>query len=239
MRTAVLNTVTYFPASVQPVAQTSVSSNPRRTSSRHAGLDRDDVVEAALLLVDEGGPEALTMRRLARKLGVATTTIYWHVGSRDDVVDAVIRRHGERQAEHAVSGDTARQRVMSVARHLRDEALAHRGITRLAELHGETSVLNEHLEVAMARELTTAGVVGEDARDALRAILICVGGFLVVAMRNEAAIPPDHSRTAVWSRVDDPNVDPSTRLALTTQVDLPVLFERTVQAIVDTHVPEA
>jgi len=49
------------------------------------------VVKAALLLVDEGGTEALTMRRLAGELGVATTTIYWHVGSRDDVVDAVIQ----------------------------------------------------------------------------------------------------------------------------------------------------
>jgi len=178
------------------------------------------------------------MRRLAGELDVATTTIYWHVGSRDDVVDAVIRRHGERLGEQATSGDTPRQRVMSVARHLWESALAHQGITRLAELHGETSVLNKHLEVAMARELTAAGVVGEDARDALRAILICVGGFLVLALRDERAITPERSRTAVWSSVEDPNVDPSTRLALTTQVDLPALFERTVQNVVDTYVPE-
>ena len=178
------------------------------------------------------------MRRLAGELDVATTTIYWHVGSRDDVVDAVIRRHSERLGEQAPSGDTPRQRVMSIARHLWESALAHQGITRLAELHGETSVLNKHLEVAMARELTAAGVVGEDARDALRAILICVGGFLVLALRDERAITPERSRTAVWSGVEDPDVDPSTRLALTTQVDLPALFERTVQNVVDTYVPE-
>ena len=226
-----MNTVTCRPATLKVVTTT-------RTSSRHAGLDRDDVVKAALLLVDEGGTEALTMRRLAGELGVATTTIYWHVGSRDDVVDAVIRRHSERLGEQAPSGDTPRQRVMSIARHLWESALAHQGITRLAELHGETSVLNKHLEVAMARELTAAGVVGEDARDALRAILICVGGFLVLALRDERAITPERSRTAVWSGVEDPDVDPSTRLALTTQVDLPALFERTVQTVVDTHVPE-
>jgi hypothetical protein len=86
--------------------------------------------------------------------------------------------------------------------------------------------------------LTAAGVVGEDARDALRAILICVGGFLVLALRDERAITPERSRTAVWSEVEDPDVDPSTRLALTTQVDLPALFERTVQNVVDTYVPE-
>ncbi len=226
-----MNTVTCRPATLQVVATT-------RTSSRHAGLERDDVVEAALRLVDEGGAEALTMRRLAGELGVATTTIYWHVGSRDDVVDAVIRRHSERLGEQAPSGDTPRHRVMSVARHLWDGAISHQGITRLAELHGGASVLNKHLEVAMARELTAAGVIGDDARDALRAILICVGGFLVLALRDERAITPERSRTAVWSEVDDPEVDPSTRRALTTQVYLPALFERTVQAVVDTYVPE-
>ena len=122
-----MNTVTYRPATLQVVATT-------RTSSRHAGLDRDDVVKAALLLVDEGGPEALTMRRLAGELGVATTTIYWHVGNRDDVVDAVIRRHGERLGEQATSGDTPRQRVMSVARHLWESALAHQGTVSYTHL---------------------------------------------------------------------------------------------------------
>ncbi len=229
---------------MQVVATPSTSRTTNRTSARpaagrHAGLRADDVVEAALRLVDEGGPEALTMRRLAGALGVATTTIYWHVGSRDDVVDAVIRRHGERQAEQAVHGDTIRDRVVSIARHLFDEARAHRGITQLAELHGETSGLYKQLEVAMARELTAAGVVGEDARDALRAILICVGGFLVVALRDDrAAIPPDRTRTAVWAQVEDHTVDPSTRDALTTQVDLSDLFERTVRAVVEEYMPE-
>ena len=73
-----------------------------RSRTTHAGLDADDVVEAALALVEGEGGDALTMRRLASELGVTTTTIYWHVGNRDEllVVDKwlVIQatsRHGD------------------------------------------------------------------------------------------------------------------------------------------------
>ena len=45
----------------------------------------DEILDRALALVEAEGAEALTMRRLAGELGVATTTIYWHVGNRDDL----------------------------------------------------------------------------------------------------------------------------------------------------------
>ena len=46
----------------------------------------DDVVEVAGRIVDAHGADALTMRRLADELGVAVTSIYWHVGNRDELV---------------------------------------------------------------------------------------------------------------------------------------------------------
>ena len=56
---------------------------------RRAGLDPDEVVATALALVEAGGPEALTMRKLAAELGVGTNTIYWHVGSREELIAAL------------------------------------------------------------------------------------------------------------------------------------------------------
>ena len=41
-------------------------------------------------MVEAGGVDALSMRKLAAELDVAHTAIYWHVGSRDDLVGAVI-----------------------------------------------------------------------------------------------------------------------------------------------------
>jgi len=204
-------------------------------SSRNTGLDRADVVDAALALVESGGPEALTMRRLAAEIGVATTSIYWHVGGRDDVIDAVIDAHGDRLAEQSPAGDTPRQRLLSLARHVLDNALAHPEINRLAERHGRTAVMVNRTEVAMARELTAAGLSGDPARDALRAVLVAVGGFVVVALRDESSIDPERSRTSMWARVEDPAVDPATRQALTRPFELISLFDATVGAIIDAH----
>ena len=215
-----------------------MSSSPTRTN-RHAGLDRDDVVDCALQLVQDGGADALTMRKLAAELGVTATTIYWHVGSRDEVVIALIERLSERLAERPIGGTTPRERVMAAARHVWESALEHPQVMKLAHSVGGTSALEMHLEIALARELTAAGVVGERGRDALRSILFCVGGFLVLAFRPDEAVPPELSGTTLWSQVDDPAVDEGTRAALTRPVDLDALFETTIQAVVDRYLAEA
>lgn len=193
------------------------------------------MVRAALDLVERDGPAALTMRKLATELNVTTTTIYWHVGSRDELITEIIRHQSERLAERPVTGDTPRGRVMSAARHVWDSALDNRAITSLAHQTGTTSLLEHPLEVALAKELEAAGLTGAAAASALRSILSTVGGFLVLALRNEAAIPEEHRGPALWgaSSVD---LDPTTINALTEGPDLEVLFSTTVQAVVDHHV---
>jgi len=58
----------------------------------HRGVDREGVVTAALALLDEGGLSAMTMRRLATTLDVEAASLYAHIGSKDDLVDAVLDR---------------------------------------------------------------------------------------------------------------------------------------------------
>lgn len=59
-----------------------------RTSA--VGLTPALVVRSALDLMDEHGVEWLTMRRLASHLGVSAPTLYWHVKSRSELIDAAI-----------------------------------------------------------------------------------------------------------------------------------------------------
>ncbi|MEZ5322411.1 MAG: TetR family transcriptional regulator [Microthrixaceae bacterium] len=108
------------------------SSAGRVDTERHAGLDRDEVVDAALALVESRGGTALTMRKLAAELGVAPTAIYWHVGNRDELVAAVVGRQAERQASAVVTGTTAAERIGSAAINIWENALAHRNVTALA-----------------------------------------------------------------------------------------------------------
>lgn len=206
-------------------------------TGRRAGLDRADVVAAALALVDQGGATALSMRKLSAELRVTTNTIYWHVGGgRDELLLAVIERVSEELAARPVTGRTSRERVLAVAQMAWDSAFEHRNVTALAHQIGATSLLGLSLEVALARELEAAGLRGEAVRDALRAILMCVAGFLVVALRRDEGIAPDRRSEALWADVPA-EVSPATRAALCAPADVAALFESTLRAVVASYVP--
>lgn len=52
-------------------------------------LTREAIVESALHVVEQGGLEALSMRGVARRLGVTPMALYNHVHDKADLVDAV------------------------------------------------------------------------------------------------------------------------------------------------------
>ena len=49
-------------------------------------LSRDQIVTAALDLLDAEGLEGMNMRALGKRLGSAATAVYWHVGSRQSLI---------------------------------------------------------------------------------------------------------------------------------------------------------
>jgi len=49
-------------------------------------LTRAQIVAAAIELLDAEGLEGLNMRALGARLGAAATAVYWHVGSKDDLI---------------------------------------------------------------------------------------------------------------------------------------------------------
>jgi AcrR family transcriptional regulator len=63
--------------------QTADKHEPRDT------LNRERVVRAAMELADERGIESVTMRALARRLGVEAASLYNHVTGKDDLLDGM------------------------------------------------------------------------------------------------------------------------------------------------------
>lgn len=53
-------------------------------------LTRERILRAAIDLADEDGIEALTMRRLGRRLGVEAMSLYNHVEDKDDILDGIV-----------------------------------------------------------------------------------------------------------------------------------------------------
>lgn len=61
-----------------------------------ARLDRDQVVASAIALADEAGLDAVSLRRVADRLGVTPMALYRHVAGKDDLLDEMADRlYGE------------------------------------------------------------------------------------------------------------------------------------------------
>src|ERR1700744_4631613 len=61
-----------------------------RGQGEHAGLSRERVLDAAVALVDSGGLDGLTMRKLGAALGVEAMTVYHYVPNKAALLDGLV-----------------------------------------------------------------------------------------------------------------------------------------------------
>jgi len=67
----------------------SETTRAKRTRTR-TPLSRERVLRAAVALADERGADELTMRKLAKELGVEAMSLYNHVASKTDLLDGMV-----------------------------------------------------------------------------------------------------------------------------------------------------
>ncbi len=60
------------------------------TLTRRTPLNRERVLRAAVALADERGAAELTMRKLAKELGVEAMSLYNHVANKTDLLDGMV-----------------------------------------------------------------------------------------------------------------------------------------------------
>ena len=53
-------------------------------------MSTERVLQAAVALADQGGVELLSMRRIARELGVVPMALYKHVANKDELLDGLV-----------------------------------------------------------------------------------------------------------------------------------------------------
>lgn len=169
-------------------------------------LDRRSVVEAALELLDEGGLEGLTTRRLAERLGVRSPSLYWHFRNKDELLDLLAERI---MAEVAVPdpGLPWRERTETLMTSFRCALLAHRDAARIVSGRPPLGVRQLAVAEAALRALLDAGLEASEAAEGIGLLVSYVTGFaldeaaasVVPADREDAfdygeflaALPPD------------------------------------------------
>jgi AcrR family transcriptional regulator len=60
------------------------------TATTREPLSRERVLRAALALADDAGVESLSMRKLAKQLGVEAMSLYNHVKNKEDLLDGLV-----------------------------------------------------------------------------------------------------------------------------------------------------
>ncbi|MFI6540511.1 TetR/AcrR family transcriptional regulator [Nonomuraea sp. NPDC050547] len=102
----------------------SVWTRPRPQRREQPALSREQIVAAALDLLDAEGIDALSMRKLGTRLNAGATSMYTHVASKEELLELVVDEvYGE--IEPPAPGEDWRADVVGFARNVRAGLLRH------------------------------------------------------------------------------------------------------------------
>jgi AcrR family transcriptional regulator len=106
----------------------------RQGRRRRDPLTQDAIVEKALALLDAEGLDGLSMRRLAEQFDTGPASLYWHVGSKDGLLDLLLDRViGEIEVpDPDPDPQRWREQLKDVARTIRATILRHRDVVRIS-----------------------------------------------------------------------------------------------------------
>lgn len=112
--------------------------------NRHDASDRTTltpraVVEGALSLADSEGLGAVTIRRLAKELGVTPMALYWHFRSKDELLDGMVGRIYEEIDPPLDESATWQEQMRALLASLVDALRAHPSTAILLSTRSTTS----------------------------------------------------------------------------------------------------
>ena len=161
-----------------------------RGPGQRAGLDTDQVLAAARAVLREDGIDALSLRAVARRLGVAPNTLYSHVAGKDGLLDLVL---DDVLGEVALPSEEDLRRdpwgvVRAIMLDSYDVLLAHSGLVpAYLDRQGARGVQARRLGVVTMRALVTAGLDEAAAREAMRVLIVNTVGFAAFSARPQGA----------------------------------------------------
>jgi TetR/AcrR family transcriptional regulator, tetracycline repressor protein len=170
-----------------------------------AGLTKAAIVRAAFGLLDEAGMDGLTVRALASRLGVQAPALYWHVRSKQAVLDEMatqVWRHTGEVMAGLPPGLAWREVMAAYAATVRRQLTGHRDGAKAFS----GSTLTDP-EVVRRQEITFSRLVqqGFTLADATRGLVLLHDftiGFCVEEQAVTQAIAAGDSRYAPGHRAE-------------------------------------
>mgnify|MGYP002652588514 CR=1 FL=1 len=156
---------------------------PRARTGRPPRLTYDAIVDAAACILAAEGPQALSMRRLAKELHSAPMTLYHHVRDKDELLLAVLEKQAAAIPRPRLPEDP-RERLVAVATVL-CELLAERGwiveVLTADDLFAPSALWFVDTMIGAAIE---CGCTPEGAVDVYRTIWYYIVGNLIIRVNS-------------------------------------------------------
>jgi AcrR family transcriptional regulator len=162
---------------------------PRPRAAR-APLSREAIVDAALRVLDREGSAGLSMRRVAEELGTGPASLYWHVASKDALINLIIDRVTGEVALPEPDPDHWREQLRDWLLEVRRVFERHPGVAALTLGRIPTGP-----NVVRWAEWTLALLRGAGIPDRIAAFAGDLLGLYLGATGYEAALPPMTSPT--------------------------------------------
>jgi AcrR family transcriptional regulator len=192
-------------------------------------VSAESILDAAVRLIERDGVEAFTMRSLADRLGVAVTSIYWHVGNKDALFDRLIERLLGELANLPADGSAPVDRIASLARNQRRVLIERQHLLAIAHERDRTPMLFLPIQQTLAAQLAELGATGTDAALVLRAIQVHVISSAVMQFSAVRGAKHDEEDPSLWT---DEWPDRELVEALQSPTDYDAVFEYGLAALV-------
>jgi len=202
--------------------------------SAQEAVSAQAILDTAADLIGRHGVAAFTMRGLAEELGVAVTSIYWHVGGRDKLFDSLVDRLLGEMAHLPIDGGSPVERIASLARSQRRALIDREHLLAIAHERDRTPMLFLPIQQTLAALLAELGVAGTDAALVLRAVQVHVISSAVMQFSAIRGAKHEEEDPSLW---DDGWPDQALVQALQSPTDYDAVFEYGLSALLATLPP--
>ncbi|MFF5359842.1 TetR/AcrR family transcriptional regulator [Streptomyces scabiei] len=180
-----------------------VWDRPERPA-RPVPLDRQRIVDAAVALADEGGLEAVSLRKVAARLDAGPMRLYGFISTKEELFDLMVDQVQAEILPEARPGDW-REALSILAHRTRETALRHEWLADL--LGGRPALGPNGLAVT---ETTLAALDGHTDIDTEMRAVETVSAYVTGAIRREIANLRAERASGLskhdWQRANGPHV---------------------------------
>jgi AcrR family transcriptional regulator len=165
------------------MAGTTTRTRPR------GSLTRERIIKEALGLLEEHGPGALSMRRLADRLGVAPGALYTYVRGKADLIDGLVDQvYAGLDLDPDPSGDWTQQ-LATLSQAIRAHLLAHPAVVPYALQQPGLGPHSLRLGEAIYRVLRPAGFSDQAVVGTVYALVTYILGFVALEIPRAGTDP--------------------------------------------------